>query len=154
MLLGGRYDEYYDMFFFVIEIIVEVEVGEGNSSFDLVIKEIRIEQGLCSDILMKKLGNEEEVINEGELINTLRRGLVNVQDSEEVSFGCLFDEISRRKLGRKLVFKIFFDEVNGSVKKIRLDNVNSEVKVLIMKIRGCLGERDQCNMEFVVFLQM
>lgn len=43
MLLGGRYDEYYDMFFFVIEIIVEVEVGEGNSLFDLVIKEIRIE---------------------------------------------------------------------------------------------------------------
>lgn len=91
---------------------------------------------------MKKLGNEEEVINEGELINTLRRRLVNVRDFKEVSFDCLFDEISRKKLGRKLVFKIFFDEVNGSVKKIRLDNVNSEVKVLIMKIRGCLGERD------------
>lgn len=114
---------------------------------DLVTKETRTEQGPCSDISMKKSGNEEEAINEGESINTSRRGSANVQDTEEASSGCPSDEISRRKSGRKQVSKTFSDEVNGSAKKIRLDNVNSEAKALTMKTRGCSGERDQCNMK-------
>lgn len=154
MLSGGRHDEHYDMYFFVTETTVEAEVGEGNSSPDLVTKETRTEQGPCSDISMKKSGNEEEAINEGESINTSRRGSANVQDSEEASSGCPSDEISRRKSGRKPVSKTFPDEVNGSAKKIRLDNVNSEAKALTMKTRGCSGERDQCNMEPAVLLQM
>lgn len=147
MLSGGRHDEHYDMFFFVTETTVEAEVGEGNSSPDLVTEETRTEQGPCSDISMKKSGNEEEAVNEGESINTSR-------DSDEASSGCPSDEISRRKSGRKPVSKTFPDEVNGSAKKIRLDNVNSEAKALTMKTRGCSGERDQCNMEPAVLLQM
>nr|XP_034320571.1 uncharacterized protein LOC117687697 isoform X2 [Crassostrea gigas] len=119
------------------ETTVETEVGEGNSSPDLVTKETRTEQGSCSDISMKKSGNEEEAINEGESINTSRRRSANVQDTEEASSGCPSDETSRRKSGRKPVSKTFPDEVNGSAKKIRLDNVNSEAKALTMKTRGC-----------------
>lgn len=154
MLSGGRHDEHYDMFFFVTETTVEAEVEESNSLPDLVTKETRTEQGPCSDISIKKSGNEEEAINEGESINTSRRGSANVRDSEEASSGCPSDEISRRKSGRKPVSKTFPDEVNGSAKKIRLDNVNSEAKALTMKTRGCSGERDQCNMEPAVLLQM
>lgn len=142
------YVKHNDMFFFTepsCETTVEAEVGEGNSSPDLVTKETRTEQGPCSDILMKKSGNEEEAINEGESINTSRRGSANVQDTEEASSGCPSDKTSRRKSGRKPVSKTFPDEVNGSAKKIRLDNVNSEAKALTMKTRGCSGERDKGN---------
>lgn len=131
------------------ETTVEAEIGEGNSVPDLVTKETSTVQGTCSDALMKISGkkpvNEEETVNECEANNTSCRRSAKVQDSEEANPDCPSDEISKRKSTRKPVPKTFPDEVNGSVKKIRLENADSEAKAVTMKTRGCSGERDKDN---------